>query len=256
MVPLLNLDAGELESETEELWSLFDLLACACGGHAGDAASMARVAAFCAGSGTRLGAHPSYPDRAGFGRTSVTISPADLRGAIASQCRALSTIAAAAGIAITAVKPHGALYHDAAVSPAIAEAMLDGVADAIAISQASAAMSVASSEPPHLANDVPPRIAINEPHVASSVAIIGPPRGALFEAAQRRALRYLREGFADRRMRADRSLVPRSEPDALITDPAAAARQAAQLDADTICIHADTPGAIAIARAVREALRG
>ena len=239
---LLNLDAGELESETEELWSLFDLLACACGGHTGDADSMTRVAEFCARSGIRLGAHPSYPDREGFGRRSIamvsreprgsmTITADELRQSIVGQCAALSAIAASAGVAVMAVKPHGALYHEAARDPAIANLVLDALA-MLAVDR----------------ND-----AIDS---GRGITIIGPPRGALFEAAQRRGVRYLREGFADRRMRADGSLVPRSEPDALITEPSVAARQARSLDVDTICVHADTPGAIEIARAVREALRG
>ena len=215
---LLNLDAGELPSETEELWSVFDLLACACGGHAGDDASMARVAAFCARTGVRLGAHPSYPDRAGFGRRTITIDVAALRDAIAAQCSALARIAGAAGIAVSAVKPHGALYHDAARDAAIAAAVLDA---------------------------------------SAGVTVIGPPRGALRELANERGVPYLREGFADRATRADGSLVPRGEPGASITDPAAAARQARALrDVDTICVHADTPGALAIARAVREAIDG
>src|SRR5688572_12199758 len=143
-MPLLNLDAGELATETEELWALFDLLACACGGHTGDAASMARVAAFCARSGVRLGAHPSYPDRAGFGRRTIAIAPADLRASLAEQLAALAAFGP-----VEAVKPHGALYHDAAREPAIAEIVLDAVGD---------------------------------------LTIIGPPTGALREAAARRGV--------------------------------------------------------------------
>ena len=215
---LLNLDAGELPSETEDLWSLFDLLACACGGHAGDPASMARVVAFCARSGVRVGAHPSYPDREGFGRRTMEIDPAALGVAIAAQYQTLADIARAAGVAVTAVKPHGALYHDAARDRAIASALLDAV---------------------------------------PGVAVIGPPAGALRELATARGVPYLREGFADRRMRADGSLVPRSEPGASILDPTEAAQQARALrDVETICVHADTPGALAIARAVREAIDG
>src|SRR5512139_2280477 len=89
-VVLLNLDAGELDSETEALWSQFDVLACACGGHAGDVVSMARVAAFCARSDhVQLGAHPSYPDREGFGRRSIEIDPVLLARAVGAQCGAL-----------------------------------------------------------------------------------------------------------------------------------------------------------------------
>src|SRR6187401_889469 len=118
----LNLDAGERDDESEPLWGLCRMLNCACGGHAGDAPSMARVAAFCARSGVALSAHPSYPDVAGFGRTSVAMPPASLYTAVQMQCRALADAAHTHGIAIVAMKPHGALYHDAAVRPDVAAA--------------------------------------------------------------------------------------------------------------------------------------
>src|SRR5262249_14737936 len=90
--------------------------------------------------------------------------------------------------------------------------------------------------------------------------VVGPERGALLEAARARGLRYRREGFADRGYRGDGSLVPRGEPGALLTDPDACAEQALRLAAsgrfDTLCLHGDTPGAVALARAVRAALEG
>jgi 5-oxoprolinase (ATP-hydrolysing) subunit A len=237
---LLNLDAGELETETEDLWSLFDLLACACGGQAGDDASMTKIAAYVARSNhahrVRLGAHPSYPDRASFGRRSIAIEPDALAEVVEGQCRALATVARGQGLTVRYAKPHGALYHDAARDPVIASAFLRGVIAA-------------------LGDDAPTRIG---PARGDTLTIIGPPYGALFDAAMQHGLAYLREGFADRRMRADASLVPRTEPDALVTDPAEAAQQALRLapQVDTICVHADTPNAIEIARAVREALHG
>jgi UPF0271 protein len=225
MPPLLNLDAGELPDETEDLWSLFDLLNIACGGHAGDASSMARVVAFCAAHPrTRPGAHPSYPDRDGFGRRALHTPAPALAASIAEQCAALDAIARVAGLTIEHVKPHGALYHDVAASAPLAAALLDGASQAL----------------------------------GRPFTVVGPPRGALFEAAAARGLPYLREGFADRSRRPDGSLVPRAEPGALITDPAAAAAQALALsasgDIDTLCVHADTPGSLSIARAVRAAL--
>lgn len=218
----MNLDAGEHEDEPEELWRLFDLLNVACGGHAGDAASMARVAAFCAAHKIVLGAHPSYPDREGFGRTSITIESAALTSSVRDQCAALAEVARAHGIVVEAIKPHGALYHDAARSELIARAVLVGAREAL----------------------------------GQNVIVIGPSRGAMREVARSMVMPYAREGFADRRMDVDGSLVPRSEPNALLTDPAEAAAQAVRLRdrVDTICVHADTPGAVAIARAVREAL--
>jgi UPF0271 protein len=221
---LLNLDAGEHPDEPEELWALFDVLNIACGGHAGDAASMERVIRWCAASGTAIGAHPSYPDRPGFGRRTLAIEPAALVQAIAGQCAALAEVARRHARTVEYVKPHGALYHDAAAHDAIARPLLGAVTGT-------------------LGNDV---------------VVIGPPAGALREAARERGLRYASEGFADRRMREDGSLVPRTEPGALLTDPAQAAAQARAIAdrVDTICVHADTPGSLAIAGAVHKALRG
>jgi UPF0271 protein len=205
----LNLDAGEHDDEPEELWRLVDIVAIACGGHAGDERSMARVIEAC--ERQELGAHPSYPDRARFGRVSVAMAADAIAATVEEQCRALAAVAGARGRRIDWVKPHGALYHDVIRDPATAAAVVRGARAAL-----------------------------------GDVGFIG---------QERLGARWLREGFADRAMR-DGRLVPRAEPGALITDPAAAAAQALRLAAevDTICVHADTPGALAIARAVREAL--
>jgi UPF0271 protein len=218
------IDCGEFPDENEDLWSLADVLCCACGGHAGDETTMARVADFCRRSGrTRLGAHPSYEDRDGFGRSSPVDLPGfDLAGVTASltsQCRTLRRIAEAAGVAVTTLKPHGALYHDAATRADIAGALIEAGIDAL----------------------------------GPAVTIVGPPSGALRDEASRRGVEYWREGFADRRMRGDGSLVPRSEPGAMITDPVEAARQAAALAGavDVVCVHGDTAGSKEILRAVR-----
>jgi UPF0271 protein len=224
-VVLLNLDAGEHDDEPEELWGLADVLSIACGGHAGDEQSMQRVVAFCASrERPRIGAHPSYPDREGFGRRTIDIDPDSLRAAVAEQCRALASIAAAHDRQIEYVKPHGALYHDATATEAVARAVLEGARDAL----------------------------------GDHVLVIGPSRGWLRDIASAVGLGCLREGFADRASRPDGSLVPRSEPGALIEDPRLAAARAKDLatTVDTICIHADTPNALAIARAVREAIDG
>ena len=220
---LLELDAGERADESEELWQIFDLLNIACGGHAGDPASMDRVVAFCARGLVRVGAHPSYPDQAHFGRRTLTIAADALAQTVAVQCEALAAIARTHDLRVEYVKPHGALYHDAALDPALAQAVVQGARAAL-----------------------------------GTITVIGPPAGALRDAALASGLAYAREGFADRRMHADGSLVPRSEPDALIVDPARAAAQARRLatQVDALCVHADTPGALAIARAVREAFDG
>lgn len=221
---LMNLDAGEYADEPEELWALFDVLNIACGGHAGDATSMERVVRWCVGAGCAIGAHPSYPDRSGFGRRSMAIDPPALGAVVSDQCAALASVAARHGQAVAYMKPHGALYHDAAANPALAGAVIAATAQTLG-----------------------PRI-----------VVIGPPSGALRAAAEAHGLHYASEGFADRRMRDDGSLVPRSEPGALLGDPTEAAAQARALAArvDTICVHADTPGALAIAGAVHRALRG
>src|SRR6185295_4012731 len=171
-----------------------------------------------------IGAHPSYPDRDGFGRRTLAIAPADLGRAVGEQCAALADVARRHDRTVTHVKPHGALYHDADRDPALADAVVSAAAGAL----------------------------------GNAITVIGPPSGALRTAATAHGLRYAVEGFADRRMRPDGGLVPRSEPGALLTDPADAAAQARVLAdrVDTICCHADTPGALAIAGAVHRALRG
>lgn len=221
---LMNLDAGEHDDEPEQLWAQFDVLNIACGGHAGDAASMERVVAWCVAADRAIGAHPSYPDRAGFGRRSLAMAADALGDAVAEQCAALVAIARRHDRAVSYLKPHGALYHDAAASPALARAVVAAAARTL----------------------------------GAGITVIGPPDGALRDAAAAHGLGYAREGFADRRMRPDGKLVPRSEPGALLTAPGEAAAQARALAAhvDTICCHADTPGALAIATAVHEALHG
>jgi 5-oxoprolinase (ATP-hydrolysing) subunit A len=222
-VVLLNLDAGEHDDESEELWALADVVSIACGGHAGDEQSMARVVAFCAAhQRPRIGAHPSYPDRLNFGRRTLSIDSDALRQSIAHQCTALAKVAGAHGQRVGWVKPHGALYHDAAKDVSIAAAILFGARDAL----------------------------------GHDIIVIGPPQGALREVAGQCDLQYLVEGFADRATLRDGTLVPRSEPNALITDPLAAAARARELigSVDSICVHADTPGALAIARTVRAVL--
>jgi 5-oxoprolinase (ATP-hydrolysing) subunit A len=227
----LNIDLGELPGEPAELFALATVANIACGGHAGDRASMARAVSFALTRGTRVAAHPSYPDRARFGRVTMAMAPSDLATAVEEQCAALQAVARKLGYPVTRVKPHGALYHDAAGHPVIAAAVLEGATRGLAMP-------------------------------AAELTVIGPPRSplgaALLETALRLGARYAREGFADRAYRADGTLVPRSEPGALITDPGACARQALSLASagalETICVHGDSPGAVAIAGRVRDAL--
>ena len=224
MGPLLNVDGGELHDEPVELYALADVVHVACGGHAGDDASMERVIRACARVGTRIGAHPSYEDREGFGRRARDVAPEDLASQVAAQCERLRAIAARAGVAIASAKPHGALYHAAHAAPSTARAFVDGVVRSL----------------------------------GRDIAIVGPIGGALEAAAREARMPFRREAFADRGVRADGTLLPRGEPGALVEEPTLAAARARELgareDVDTVCIHGDTPGAIAIARAVREAL--
>src|SRR5262249_46637373 len=132
------------------------------------------------------------PDRPGFGRRTLAIEPDALAAEVAEQCTALAEVARRHDRAVAYVKPHGALYHDANKSPALARAVV------------SAAIST----------------------LGDRVIVIGPPPGALRDAAAAHGAGYASEGFADRRMRPDGGLVPRSEPGALLTDPAEAAAQA------------------------------
>jgi UPF0271 protein len=147
-----------------------------------------------------------------------------LQDQVAEQVARLAAVAAHRGQKLSHVKPHGALYHAASRDPALAEAVVRG----------------------------------SERVLGSDFSVVGSRGSALERAASSRGLAFLREGFADRATRADGSLVPRGEPGALITDPALARSRAEALLAegliDTLCVHGDTPGAMAIARAVREAL--
>jgi UPF0271 protein len=223
---VLNVDGGELDDEPEELYALADVIHVACGGHAGDDASMHRVVRACAKVGTRVGAHPSYEDRAGFGRRAMQVEQSVLTASIEAQCKRLLAIARAAGVEVVSVKPHGALYHAAHAGSAEAIACVEGVARAFGTD--------------------------------ANVSIVGLAGGWLARAASDWRFHFQREAFADRGVRADGSLIPRGEPGALIEDPATAAERARTMassgEVETLCIHGDTKGALTIARAVRAAL--
>jgi 5-oxoprolinase (ATP-hydrolysing) subunit A len=223
--PLLNIDAGEMDDEPAELYALAHVVNLACGGHAGDDASMERVLRACARSGTAVAAHPSYPDRENFGRSSLPLSPAEIERAVLAQCAALRLAAERTGAPpLYGVKPHGALYHDANRDRAKAEAVVRAASTAL----------------------------------GSDITIVGPPAGELAHASRALGLAFAGEAFADRRTRPDGTLIPRGEPGAVIEDPAAAVARARELLAtggfETLCVHGDTRGAVAIARAVRRLL--
>jgi UPF0271 protein len=223
-VILLNIDVGEVAGEPDELYAIANVVNVACGGHAGDDASMNRALSLCKRFGTRAGAHPSYPDREGFGRRARSASEGEARAFVRDQCARLAELGRSASIPIHYAKPHGALYHAANTDLALARGVMQGVVDAL----------------------------------GSDVALIGPPEGLLREVADAASVRFVREAFADRGVRKDGSLIPRGEPGDLIVDPVSAAARARAIATsggiDTVCVHGDTPGAVAIARAVRGAL--
>lgn len=219
----LNADMGEGAGADEALLGVVTSANVACGAHAGDPSLMRRTVRAARAAGVAVGAHPGFPDREHFGRRALSMTPQAIEDSVLYQIAALAGIAAAEGAALTHVKPHGALYNMAAKD----QAMADAIAGAIAVFD-------------------------------PSLVMVGLPASALERAAEKAGLAFAAEGFADRAYEADGSLVARTKPGALITDPAAAAAGALRLaragHVRTICIHSDTPGAEAIAAAVRRAL--
>jgi len=221
----LNCDMGELDDAAHEAALMEQITSAniACGGHAGDEATMERTVRLALDRGVRIGAHPGYPDRANFGRLEMPMSPAEIAHAVRRQIERLEAVARRLGGVIVHVKPHGALYNVAVRNAEVARAIGDGVA------QWNAAVPL--------------------------FGLAGSPMLAVWRAM---GLTALGEGFADRRYEADGTLRPRKFPDALITDPLEAAAQALRLkrggSVQTICVHGDTPGAVAILKACREAL--
>lgn len=232
----LNADIGE-GCDDAGLMPYLDRVSIACGGHTGDAASMAAALRLAAEFGVAAGAHPSYPDTAGFGRRARPASPDEIRGWVTQQSEALAELAARRGGRLSHVKPHGALYNVAARDAETAQAI---------------AAAVAALDP--------------------ALILVGLSGSRLIEAGQAAGLRVLREAFADRRYASATSLVSRETEGAVIGDAAAAAAQAVSLArgegvrslaglplavrADTLCLHGDTPDAIKLARAVHAALNG
>lgn len=220
----LNIDLGELPGEPEELYALATVANVACGAHAGDDASMERAVRLCQEHGTRLAAHPSYPDRDGFGRRALDLPISALRASLDEQLERLGAAAAGIGAKVALLKPHGALYHQATHAPELALALVDS--------------ALATLGP---------------------VALVGEAGGAVESAARARGLPFLREAFADRGYDEAGRMLRRSEPGALIASPRAAAEQAIRFAesgaVDTLCLHGDSPGAVELARSVHQALR-
>ena len=223
----LNCDMGEMEDAglEEALMEFVTSASIACGGHAGDDATMQRTAMLAVRRGVRIGAHPSYPDRENFGRVEMAIDARELEQSVVDQIRRLEGIAwRVMGGRVEYVKPHGALYN-------------------------LAAHNVGTAGPVG-------RAAARWRRGAVIFGLAGSPALDWWRAI---GLRPIAEGFADRRYETDGSLRSRKLPGALILDPAEAAAQAVRLaregKVETICVHGDTPGAVEIARACRRALQ-
>jgi UPF0271 protein len=242
----LNVDLGELPGEPEELYAAAHVANVACGGHAGDERSMREAVERCRRHGTALGVHPSYPDREGFGRRELSLGPRAIGEAVAAQCGALAAVARAAGVPVGFIKAHGALYHGADRDPALADAVARGAIEGLKMVPEFVVGGLGGSRTP--------------PKTRVMLTMIGPAGGALARAAAAAGMAYAREAFADRGVRPDGTLVPRGEPGALLTDPAQVGARARELcargDVETVCVHGDSPGAVALAQAARAALDG
>jgi UPF0271 protein len=235
----LNADVGESfgpwrMGEDERLIPLVSSVNIACGAHAGDPLTITRTVRLAISHNAAIGAHPGYPDLAGFGRRDLEMSPDELESSLIAQVGAVQAIARSEGASVRHVKPHGALYNRTARDEELAAT----VAGAIA-------------------------------RLDLDVILVGLAGSALLAAGRAASLAVLAEGFADRAYEADGSLRDRRKPGAILA-PAAAAAQAVSIaqdrcvvatdgtrvaiEAETLCIHGDGPEAVATAAAVRTAL--
>ena len=226
----LNCDMGELpeaiiDGTQEALMRSISSVNVACGGHAGDESTMRTTIEQAKRWSLAVGAHPGYPDPANFGRLEWDLPPEILADTIFEQVLRLAEVAARCGALITHVKPHGALYNQAARNRQIAGAVAAGVA-----------------------------------RWNRDVVLVGLAGSAALQTWREAGFTIAGEAFADRRYEPDGSLRSRTLAGALIRDPLDAARQTLRLadksEVQTVCIHSDTTGATEIASAVSEALRG
>lgn len=235
----LNADVGEGVGPDDDA-AILDVVtsaSVACGFHAGDPARMRRTVELARQRGVVIGAHPSYADRAGFGRRPLDVAPAQVAADVLYQLGALEALARAAGTAVRYVKPHGALYHRMADDAACARAVVEAVAS-----------------------------------IRDDLVLLVAPASVALQVATACGLRAVAEGFADRAYLPDGRLAPRDTPGAVITDASLVAERAVALavehsipatdgtpvrvEARSICLHGDTPGSASLARAVRSALEG
>ncbi|GIW87934.1 MAG: UPF0271 protein rni3 [Isosphaeraceae bacterium] len=216
----LNADLGEGCPFDAALIERISSANVGCGAHAGDADTIRATLQLARDRAVVVGAHPGYPDREHFGRRSLPLTAQEVRRLVESQVADLRSLAAPLGVAVCYLKPHGALYNQAQSEPEIAEGVL----------AAAAALGL-------------PLLALPTSLVARRAAAYGVP--------------IVREGFADRRYRPDGLLAPRSEPGAILIDPAEIRAQLDRLLAQghqTICLHGDHAHSVDLADLVREHL--
>ncbi|MFD0255617.1 MULTISPECIES: LamB/YcsF family protein [unclassified Streptomyces] len=236
----LNADLGEgfgrwRLTDDEGLLSVVTSANVACGFHAGDPATMRRVCELAAERGVTVGAQVSYRDLAGFGRRAMDVPPAELAAEVAYQIGALAVFARAAGTRVAYVKPHGALYNRVVRDEEQAAAVVDGVLLA-----------------------------------GGALPVLGLPGSRVLDRAAEAGLPAVPEAFADRAYTDQATLVPRGQEGAVVTEPDAVVARSVELArsgtvtarsgavvtvrARSLCVHGDTPGAVDLARRVRERL--
>ena len=237
----LNCDMGELpeaiaDGTQEALMRSITSVNIACGGHAGDEQTMKTTIEQALRWKLAIGAHPGYADRANFGRLELDVPPKEIAASVFDQVRALAEIAGRCGARLIHVKPHGALYNQAARDRGIAQAIAAGVA-----------------------------------RWNREVVLVGLAGSPMLDVFRGAGFAIAPEAFADRRYEPEGTLRSRKFEDALIRDPAEGGWQALRIvergaviawdgtevsvDAQTLCIHGDTPGAPEIAATVARILR-
>jgi 5-oxoprolinase (ATP-hydrolysing) subunit A len=213
----LNADLGEGYPNDARLFRIVTSASVSCGAHAGDRATIMATLREAQARGVAVGSHPGYPDRAHFGRRERAVNAGEVLTLILDQHRDLARLADECGVVLRFVKPHGALYNQAQKEPAVAREVLQAAREL-------------------------------------GLPVLGQPGSLLAIGALQERIRFVAEGFADRRYEPDGRLVPRSRPDAVVHDPAEVEAQVVRLAAqgvETLCIHGDHPDAARNAEQVR-----
>jgi UPF0271 protein len=216
----VNADLGEGFPNDERLLDLVTSASVSCGAHAGDRESILKTLHAARKRGVPVGAHPGYRDREGFGRRDQNLSTDHVVRLILDQFGELNELARQVGVPLRFIKPHGALYNQAQKERSVALGVV------------SAARSL-------------------------KLPLLGQPGSECARAAREAGVRFVAEGFPDRRYQPDGRLVPRSRPDAVLEDPGEVEAQIVRLAGqgfETLCIHGDDPRAVRNAECVRDVL--